>query len=98
MLCFVAFIDSIRYLAHTVCSYWRFSMSGEHMQRRNSEGKALSMRARRTQPALPGVTLPTASITVQQQNAALQRSPVGKKHARSAKRAAFKLIGLGLFL
>ena len=73
-------------------------MNGEDMQWRTSEGNARSMRSRRTQPALPGVTLPTASITVQQQNAALQRSPVSKKHTRLAKRAAFKLIGLGLLL
>src|SRR5436305_11778726 len=98
MLCFVAFIDSIRYLAHTVCSNWRFSMNGEDMQRRTSEGNGRSVRARRTQPALPGMTLPTASITVQQQNVALQRSPVSRKHTRPAKRAAFKLIGLGLLL
>ena len=57
------------------------------------------MRARRTQPALPGVTLPTASIMVQQQHvSALPQPPMSKKQPQHAKRAALKLIGLGLLL
>ncbi len=56
------------------------------------------MRARRTQPALPGVTLPTASLMVQQQGSALPQSPVGKKQFQHAKRTALKLIGVGFFL
>ena len=57
-----------------------------------------SLRGRRTQPALPGVTLPTAPIVVQsQRNAALPQPPV-KKRPRYARRAAFKLLGLGVLL
>ncbi len=69
------------------------------MQQRISEDRARSMRARRTQPALPGVTLPTASIMVQQQHgSALPNSLMSKKQPQHAKRAAQKLIGLGLLL
>jgi hypothetical protein len=57
------------------------------------------MRARRTQPALPGVTLPTDSIRVQQQQGStLPQPPTSKKQPRHAKQAALKLIGLGLLL
>ena len=56
------------------------------------------MRARRTQPALPGVTLPTASIMVQQHGSALPQPPMRKKQPQLAKRAALKLTGLGLLL
>src|SRR5205823_6930115 len=76
-----------------------FFTNGEDMQRRTGEDRARSMRTRRTQPALPGVTLPTASITVhQQQGSALPQIPVSKKQPRHIRQAAFKLIGLGLFL
>jgi len=69
------------------------------MQRRTSEDKARSMRARRTQPALPGVTLPTAALMVQQQqDSALPQAAISKKQPQHAKRAARKLIGLGLLL
>ena len=56
------------------------------------------MRAHRTQPALPGVTLPTASVKVQQQGSILLQSPRGKKQPRHARQAAFKLLGAGLLL
>ena len=56
------------------------------------------MRAHRTQPALPGVTLPTASVKVQQQGSTLPQSPRGKKQPRYARQAAFKLLGAGLLL
>jgi hypothetical protein len=68
------------------------------MQRRTSGGRARSVRARRTQPALPGVTLPTASIMVQQQGSALPQSQTSKKQSKYTKRATLKLIGLGLLL
>src|SRR5436309_2549173 len=73
-------------------------MNGEDMQQRTSEDRARSMRARRTQPALPGVTLPTASVTVQQQGSALPQSPRGKKQPGHARQAAIKLLGAGLLL
>ena len=56
------------------------------------------MRAHRTQPALPGVTLPTASVKVQQQDSTLPQSPRGKKQPRHARQAAVKLLGVGLLL
>ena len=57
-----------------------------------------SLRGRRTQPALPGVTLSTAPIVVQsQRDAALPQPPV-KKRPRYARRAALKLLGLGALL
>jgi hypothetical protein len=56
------------------------------------------MRARRTQPALPGGTLPTASVTAQQQGSALPQSPRGNKQPRHARQAALKLLGAGLLL
>lgn len=68
------------------------------MQQRTSQDKTRSMRARRTQPALPGVTLPTASILAQQQGSALPQSTVRKKQPRHAKRTALKLIAIGFFL
>lgn len=69
------------------------------MQQRTSKDRARSMRARRTQPALPGVTLPTAAIMVQQQQgSALPHPPVNRKQPEYAKRAALKLIGLGFLL
>lgn len=73
-------------------------MNGGNMQRRTSEDKTRSIRARRTQPALPGVTLPTASIRVQQQGSALPQSTMRKRQPRQAKRAALKLIGIGFLL
>src|SRR2546429_8601034 len=74
-------------------------MNGEDMQQRISEDRARSMRERRTQPALPGVTLPTASMMVQQQHgSALPNSPMSKKQPQHTKRAAQKLVGLGLLL
>jgi hypothetical protein len=57
------------------------------------------MRARRTQPALPGVTLPTDSIALRhRQDSALLQSLMRKKQPRQAQRAALKLIGLGFLL
>jgi hypothetical protein len=74
-------------------------MNGENMQRRTGQDRAGLMRARRTQPALPGVTLPTDSIALRhQQDSALPQSLVSKKHHRHAQQAALKLIGLGLLL
>ncbi|HYT36394.1 MAG TPA: hypothetical protein VEL49_04375 [Ktedonobacteraceae bacterium] len=69
------------------------------MQQHTREHGDRSIRARRTQPALPGVTLPTASIVVQQQRGfALPQPPKSKKQPQHAKRAALKLVGLGLLL
>jgi hypothetical protein len=74
-------------------------MNGEDMQRRTGQDSARLMRVRRTQPALPGVTLPTDSIAVRrQQDSALPQSLVSKKQLRHAKQAALKLFGLGLLL
>lgn len=57
------------------------------------------MRARRTQPALPGVTLPTASIGVQhQRDSTFPQYPTSKKQPQHAKQAVLKLIGVGLLL
>ena len=54
------------------------------------------MRARRTQPKLPGITLPTASIVVQSSHGSALPHP--KKQSQRAKRAALQLAGLGLLL
>ncbi|HEX6109159.1 MAG TPA: hypothetical protein VFZ02_07055 [Ktedonobacteraceae bacterium] len=56
------------------------------------------MRARRTQPALPGVTLPTASIVVQSKLSSALPQPPNNQQPQHAKRAAHKLAGLGLLL
>ncbi len=56
------------------------------------------MRARRTQPALPGVTLPTASIVVQSKLSSALPQPPSNKQPQHAKRAALKLAGLGFLL
>ena len=56
------------------------------------------MRARRTQPALPGVTLPTASIVVQAKLSSALPQPPSNTLPQHAKRAALKLAGLGLLL
>ncbi|MGZ3615952.1 MAG: hypothetical protein ACXWOL_03575 [Ktedonobacteraceae bacterium] len=68
------------------------------MQRRTSEDRTRSIRAHRTQPALPGVTLPTASVNVQQQDSALPQLHRVKKHTQHAREAAYKLLGTGLLL
>ena len=69
------------------------------MQQRTSEDRARLIRARRTQPALPGVTLPTASFRVQQQQGStLSQPPTSKKQLQHAQHAALKLIGVGLLL
>jgi hypothetical protein len=69
------------------------------MQQHSREQEARSIRARRTQPALPRVTLPTASIVIQsQRSSAFPQPPMSKKKPRHAKRAALKLVGLGLLL
>src|SRR5216683_3151392 len=57
-----------------------------------------SLRGRRTQPALPGVTLSTAPIVVQSQRDADLPQPPVKKRPRYARRAALKLLGLGALL
>src|SRR5258708_2270689 len=57
-----------------------------------------SLRGRRTQPALPGVTLPTAPIVVQSQHDAALPQPPVKKRPPYARRAALKLLGLGALL
>jgi len=68
------------------------------MQRDPRNYTPRSLRGRRTQPALPGVTLPTAPIVVQSQlDAALPQPPV-KKRPQYARRAALKLLGLGALL
>lgn len=97
--CFVEFIDSVRCLAHTIFSYSLFLMIGKDMQQHPRDQRSRSVRGRRTQPALPGVTLPTASLVVQsQRNTTSPRSPVIKNRPRYAKRAVLKLVGLGLLL
>ena len=69
------------------------------MQQHTREHGARSMRTRRTQPALPGGTLPTASIIVQQQRgSALPHPSMSNKQPQHAKRAALKLVALGLLL
>lgn len=73
-------------------------MNGGDMQRRTSDDRARSMRSRRTQPALPGVTLPTTSVIVQQKGSALPQSPVRKKQPQHAKHAATKLLCVGVLL
>jgi len=80
-------------------SNWLFLMIGEDMQQHPRDQGSRSMRGRRTQPALPGVTLPTAPIVMQSQgNTALPRPPIMKKRPLHAKRAALKLVGLGFLL
>jgi hypothetical protein len=73
-------------------------MIGEDMQQHPRDQRSRSLRGRRTQPALPGVTLPTAPIIKQsQRNTALPQPPI-KKRPQHAQRVALKLVGLGLLL
>lgn len=72
--------------------------NGGAMQRRTNEDRTRSIRAHRTQPALPGVTLPTTSVKVQQPGTALPQSPGGKKQPQHARQAAFRLFGAGFLL
>ncbi len=68
------------------------------MQRRPGNHTTRSTRARRTQPSLPVNTLPTAPRVVPgQQNRAVPQPPV-KKRPNPARRAAWKLAGLGALL
>ena len=65
------------------------------MKQNPGESASRSLRERRTQPALVGVTLPTTPVTTPQlRNGAPQ--PVAKKN--STRGALWKLITLGLFL
>src|SRR5436309_3302076 len=74
-------------------------MIGKDMQQHPRDRSSRSVRGRRTQPALPGVTLPTACMVVQsQRNTTSPRPPMMKKRSQYAKRAALKLLGLGLLL
>lgn len=68
------------------------------MQRDPRNYTPRSLRGRRTQPALPGVTLPTAPIIAQSQSNAVLPQPPIKKRPRYARRAALKLLGLGALL
>src|SRR6266487_6210978 len=56
------------------------------------------VRRRRTQPALPGVTLPTTPIVVQSKRNTAFPQPLMKKRFHHARQAALKLLGLGLLL
>lgn len=68
------------------------------MQQHPGDRTSRSTRGRRTQPALPGVTLPTTPVTApSQRNTPLPQPPV-KKRPRSGRRAAFRLTCLGLLL
>jgi len=65
------------------------------MKQNPGEGASRSLRARRTQPSLAGVTLPTTPvITPQSRNGVPQQT--AKK--RPARRAMWKLLSLGLLL
>ena len=57
-----------------------------------------SIRGRRTQPALPGASLPTAPLIVQSQPYNGVPQPFAKKQPQPARRAVLKLFGLGLLL
>src|SRR5436305_3721277 len=57
-----------------------------------------TLRGRRTQPALPGVTLPTTPIVVQPQRNTAFPQPLMKRRPHYARQAALKLLGLGLLL
>lgn len=68
------------------------------MRQRPGDRTSRSIRAQRTQPAIPGATVPTAPLIVpaQQYNNGAQ-APV-KKHIHHARRAALKLVSLGVLL
>lgn len=68
------------------------------MQQRPGNHAARAIRTRRTQPSLPVNTLPTAPQVVPgQQNRATPQPPI-KKRSTLARRAAWKLFGLGVLL
>src|SRR5579863_10267531 len=72
------------------------------MQQRPRDREASFMRAKRTQPALPGVTLPTSPIVAPSQynlmNSHEPRQPTQKRRSRYGWHATFKLTGSGLFV
>src|ERR1700680_386264 len=66
-------------------------------QQQPGENASRSLRTRRTQPALPGVTLPTTPVTTPQaRNGTPQLKPAAKK--RFARSAMWRLLTLGLLL
>ncbi len=68
------------------------------MQEHSRDQESRSLRKRRTQPALPGATLPTAPIDAQaQRSSALPQAPT-RQRPQHAQRAALKLLVLGLVL
>lgn len=73
-------------------------MNGEAMQEHPRDQASRSLGRRRTQPALPGVTLPTAPIGAQaQRSTALTQAPI-RQRPQHARRAALWLLVLGLVL
>src|SRR5215472_10184440 len=73
-------------------------MNGESMQEHPRDRESRSLRRRRTQPALPGATLPTVPIGAQvQRSTALPQAPT-RPRPQYARWAALKLLVLGLVL
>ncbi len=76
-------------------NYSRISIGGEVMKQPGGR-VSHSMRARRTQPALPGATLPTAPIVAQHQQQG--QTPTTIKRLNYGQRTLRKLLGLGILL
>src|SRR5579863_3670798 len=71
----------------------------EFMKQQPGENASRSLRARRTQPALPGVTLSTTPVTTPQlRNGTAPPQPQSAAKKRPARSAMWKLLSLGLLL
>src|SRR5579859_6239035 len=70
------------------------------MQQRPAKDKeSSSLRTRRTQPALPGATMPTLSMGAPaQQYPARPYDPSAKKRLNAGQRSVLQLLGLGTLL
>src|ERR1700730_2962544 len=73
----------------------------KHMQRPNRDRDSYSIRTGRTQPALPGATLPTAPIVAHPQHYPEQPQmprQTARKRPHPVRRALLQLLGLGILL
>lgn len=76
-------------------SFERILVGGRNMQQHPVRRETSSLRARRTNPALPGATLPTVPSSAQPAQQAA-RQPVTRSRLGSAGRTALWLCGIGV--
>src|SRR5260221_266143 len=88
-------------MLNTIAEISRFIAWGKHMQQLPKRGRTYAMRTKRTQPALPGATLPTSPLVIAAQEYPLQtyepQVPL-KKRLHQLRRALLLIVGTGILL